>query len=111
MKLKERNWTNVGKDYNETDEQKQHILSAINAIDWIKLPEKGSLSVAMMPGEAIKNAIKELRIPKVSHIAISNALAPYGFYGIRGHYKNGTANIYLVDAGCSCSVVMSELYN
>ena len=103
-----RTYTNIGTTYNGTDHLKAKLTAAITDLDW--QPLKGGLSVAMMPGEGIKSCIKELKIPKVSHIAISHELAPYGLYGIRGHYKNGDAQIYVVDEGCSIVVVASDFW-
>jgi hypothetical protein len=78
-------------------------------LEWQELFPAG-VTMAMMPGEAIKAAIAELRLPKVSHVATSNEMAPYGLIGIRAHYKNGTANVYLVDEGCQIVVLCSDFY-
>ena len=61
-----------------------------------------------MPGMVINKMIQELRIPKVSAIAISNDLAPYGFYGIEGHFKNGRVRIYFIDSGTVMTPVASD---
>jgi hypothetical protein len=113
----QRNWTTVGQKLAgmELEDGVQVIdqaavVRAIGTVEWQEIPEGGTISVAMMPGEGIKEAIKQLRIPKVSHIAISNELAPFGFYGIRGHYKNGDAEVFLVDTGCSITPVCSDFY-
>lgn len=100
-----RTWTEIGRnDY--TDGQQKTYGRIFESMDWQTLP----CTLGMMPGENIKQAIKDLRIPKVSHVAVSSEAAPYGVYGVRGHYKNGTANIYLIDAGSEVCVLASDLY-
>jgi hypothetical protein len=99
-----RTWTEVGKEY--TEKRQEEIALYIQEIQWHELPH----TTGMMAGEGIKHCIKELRIPKVTHIAISNEMAPYGLYGIRGHYKNGMAEIYIVDSGCDCTPICSDFY-
>lgn len=94
-------WMQNANEHNGTDEQKAIIQKAAADLEWIGMPKKGeSLSLPMMPGEGIKGAIKELKIPRVSHIAISHDLAPYGFYGIRASYTNANVEVFLIDAGC-----------
>jgi len=93
-------WMKNANEHNGTDQQKATIQKAAADLEWLAMPKKGeSLSLPMMPGEGIKAAIVELKIPKVSHIAIGNDLAPYGFYGIRASYKNADVEVFLIDAG------------
>jgi len=99
-----RTFTQVGKEHTEGKEAK--IGEMIDRLDWQSIP----CEMGMMPGEAIKAVIKELRIPKVSHVAASHEMAPYGLLGIKAHYKNGDANIYLVDEGCSTVVIASDFF-
>jgi hypothetical protein len=109
-----RTWTKVGEDLvgspidDETILDRGAVCRAIDRLQWMEIPKEGTLEVAMMPGLGIKESIKELRIPKVSHIAISSALAPYGFYGIRAHYKNGDAEIFLIDVGSNITPVCTD---
>ena len=109
-----RTWTKVGEALvgSPIDEGtilgRDMVCRAIDRLQWLEIPKDGTLEVAAMPGLGIKEAIKELKIPKVSHIAISSALAPYGFYGIRAHYKNGDAEIFLVDAGSHITPVCTD---
>lgn len=86
------------------------VERAIEALSWIDVPESDELSLSMIPGEGIKAAIKELRIPKVTQIAISHDLAPYGLYAIEGNYKNGRAVVYVVDLGSNLIPVASDFY-
>ena len=93
-------YTQTGSDYNKTESQKKRLAEIIDRLDWLEMPKHGeSLSLPMMPGEGIKAMIKEFGIPKVSHMAISHDMAPYGFYGIRGHYKNADVDIFVIDEG------------
>ena len=103
-----RNWTSVGADYNDTPEQKKHLSDIFDGLSWGEL--KQGLSLPMGPGMAIEEAIKELRIPKPSHYALSNELAPYGLIAIRGHFKNGRADVYLLDEGHQCVVLASDFH-
>jgi len=104
MTTKQRTWTQVGKAHTEGHEVA--IGEMLDRLNWQKIP----CTMGMMPGEAIKAAIKELRIPKVDYVASSHELAPYGLLGIKAHYKNGDATIYLVDEGCQTVVIASDFY-
>ena len=97
------NWTKVGEP--EVGEHRERFAAAIAALDWQAVP----CTLGMMPGENIKQVIRAFRIPKVSHVAVSAELAPLGLYGIRGHYKNGTAQVYVLDLGSECVPIASEL--
>jgi hypothetical protein len=105
-----RTWTKVGEDVvgSPVDEGtilgRDQVKRAIDNMVWMSLP----VEVGAMPGLNISQAIEELRVPKVSHIAVSSDLAPYGFYGIRAHYKNGDADIFLVDSGSELTPVCTD---
>ncbi len=103
-----RTWTKVGEEFTGEHAKREQIAGAIERMEWQEIPKGGSLTLGMMPGEGIKAAIRELHIPKVSHVAVSNELAPYGLYGIRGHYKNGDANVFIVDRGSDMLPVCSD---
>jgi hypothetical protein len=102
-------WTKTGSEY--TKGKEPAIKNIIGRMDWMKLPGKdeAALSIGAMPGLGIQGAIREYRIPKVSHIAISHEMAPYGLYGIRGHYKNADVDIFLVDSGCEIIPICSNV--
>jgi len=103
-------WMQNANEHNGTDRQKAMIQKAAAKMDWLEMPKGGeTLSLPMMPGEGIKAAIKEYRIPKVSHVAISNQLAPYGFYGIRGHYIGAVVDIFLIDTGTSIAALCAHV--
>lgn len=78
-------------------------------MEWQQLLPPPGLSLPAMPGMAIKAAIQQLRLPRVSHVAISNEMAPYGLYGIRCHYSNGTGEIFLLDIGTQTLVLCHRL--
>lgn len=111
-----RTWTKVGTEVagNELEDgaslDRATVMLAIDNLEWRAIPKGGTLEAPFMPGEGIKAAIKELRIPKVSHVAWSHELAPYGFYGIRGHYTNGDAEVYIVDLGTHLVPVCSDFH-
>ena len=88
-----RTWTTVGKEH--TEGKKKELGEIFDRMEWHNLPH----SMGMGPGMGIKEAIKQLRIPKVSQVADSHELAPYGLLGIKASYANGDATIYLVDEG------------
>ena len=105
----ERTYTHVGKD-EATPEQ---IDKAILTLDWLELAKEKSLPMAQ--GLAIKEVVKRLRVPNVSHVAyhgmIHGSSCPYGFYGIKAKYKNGKAVIYLLDNGCEVVIMASDFYS
>lgn len=118
-------WTKVGADYNGSDQLKSKLLAAVAAMDaqstgpgewdrWLEIPKDGSaLAVGFMPGEGIKETIKELNLPRVTHIAISARLSPMGFYGIRAHYKSGTqtVEVFVIDSGESITPVLARVWD
>jgi len=103
-----RTWTKAAKEYNDTEKQRCHLAKAFNSLTWQSI--KGGLDMPALPGLGIKAAIKELRLPKVSHVADSAALAPYGLYGIRANYKDGRADVYLMDLGTRMVVLASDFW-
>ena len=117
----------VGFIYAHNDEQKERLLKIISRIDnatspiggefdcWIKVPGKGDtpLTMGMMQGMGIQSTIKEFKIPQVSHVAVTSACAPYGLYGIRGHYEKGTQRVelWVMDSGCGITPVLAKVYD
>ena len=99
-----RNWTITGKEHTEGKHDKMGAM--FSRMKWREIP----CTMGMMPGEAIKAAIRQLHIPKVSHVACSNELAPFGLEGIIGHYKDGEAIIYLLDTGTEVIPLASDFY-
>jgi len=95
----QRNWTEVGRHFCNRGE----VESAISSAKWVEA--RGSFP--FMQGEGIKTAIQQLGIPKVSHIALS-VVDSCGLYGIRGHYTNGTAEVWVLDRGTELVPVCSD---
>ena len=100
----ERTWTRVGKEHTEGKEVE--LAQVFNRMEWHNLP----YTMGAMPGMGIKEAIKQLRIPGVHQVSCSNELAPYGLMGIKAHYQNGDATIYLVDEGTGVVPIASDFY-
>jgi hypothetical protein len=111
---KVRTWTKIGEEVvgSPIDEGtilgRDMVVKAIEELEWREIPKEGTLEAPAMLGLNITEAIQKLKIPNVSHVGWSSELAPYGFYGIRGHYKNGDAEIYLVDQGTDLTPVCSD---
>lgn len=104
-------WTSVGQEYVEHNGGKEAMRKAFETIQWFDIPKDGTkLSLPMMPGEAIKEFIKEFRVPKVSRVGYGHELAPYGMEAIEGNYTNGRAIIYILDGGDVLTPLMSEFY-
>lgn len=101
-----RTWTNVGAEHTEGEPARKKIANVIKGIEWRTVP----CDMAAMPGLAIKELIKLLRLPKVSHVADSHELAPYGFVAIRCHYKNGMAELFAIDTGTEITPLCSDFY-
>ena len=98
----ERTWTEVGKEH--TKNKQEEVAAMIDRLEWQSIP----CTMPMGPGEGLKSVIKELRIPKVSHVAFSHEMAPYGLMGVKAHYKNGDANVYMVDEGSNIVIIASD---
>jgi len=98
-----RTWTTVGTEYTGDPQKIEAILSRL---EWQKLP----CELGMMPGENIKEFIREFKVPKVSHVAVSHEMAPFGLYGIRGHYKDGMAQVYVIDEGMQLTPIASDFF-
>lgn len=112
-----RTWTKVGRPaygYVGTDRGerpsitrqagRRRIEAAIERLDWGEIPAQ----LPMGPGMGIMAAVKELRLPRVSAIAISNELAPYSLYGIEANYRDGRARIYILDRGSDLLPLASD---
>ena len=99
-----RTFTEVGKEHSEGKEAE--LAGMFDRLDWQPIP----CDMAAMPGLGIKEVIKQLHIPKVSHVASSHELAPYGLMGIRAHYKNGSAQIYMADEGTGIVILASDFW-
>lgn len=113
-----RTWTGVGAEFfadarleEGKKPNRQRVERAIDGLKWQDAPEGDhSIELPMAPGLAIRQAIKELRLPKVSRFAISIDLAPFGFYGIEANYRNGRARVYIVDQGSVLTTLASDFW-
>jgi hypothetical protein len=108
---RQRTFTTIGSEY--TKGREDQFSAIFDSLKWE--PVTGSKPFAQ--GEAIKAAIQQLRIPKVSEVALHGVWedpgergSAYGVYGIRGHYKNGTAEVFIIDSGVGITVLCSDLY-
>lgn len=99
-----RTWTNIGRPYTDGEGQAE-VGQAIDRLEWVSTEGR---SFPMIPGEAIKAVIRELRMPSPRRVAISSDLAPLGLYGIESQYRNGLARVYVVDAGSRLVPVASD---
>lgn len=117
----QRTWTEVGAEMVERLGGREEVDAEAERMEWQELLEEGGLTVAFMPGHAIKAVIGELEIPKVSAVAISSFDRPAsrpeeedgfypGFYGIEGNYTNGRARIFVLDLGTCIQPLFSDLY-
>lgn len=105
----ERSWTTVGAALElegRATPDRDEYARLFDGLEW----EPVAGAKPMMPGLAIKHAIAELGIPRVSRVAISHELAPYGLYGIEGNYKNGRALVFIVDRGAELVPIASDFY-
>jgi len=102
----ERNWTTKGTEHNGTPDQKEKLGRMFDNLEWHDKP----VTMGMMQAEGIKVAIESLKIPKVSHVATSNEMAPYGLLAVRGHFSNGWANVYFCDEGSKLVVLASDFH-
>lgn len=116
-----RTWTTVADDVvKRIPGGRDRVTAEAADLDWQDVPKDGSLTVGFMPGAAIRSAIQEFGIPKVSKIAIGSIDCPAasgdedgfypGFYAIEGNYRNGRARVYLVDTGTSLTPVFSDFW-
>lgn len=97
-----RSWTTVGASLVADQEKTGRKLDRLT---WVSVD---GLEVGFSPGYAIKQAIQELRIPRVERIAIGTWRGGGGLYGIEGRYRDGVARVYLVDTGAGITPIASD---
>ena len=114
-----RAWTEIGKEVigrrleGGARLTRAAIVRAIDTFEWVETPAdpEAEMTLPIVPALAIQAAIKELRIPKVTRIAWRcHELAPHGFYGIEGNYKNGRVRVYVVDTGTHLIPVRTDFW-
>lgn len=91
-------WFPVGKEFSGSQNQKDRILEIIGRVQWQPV-QLDTVKMGIMQGYAIEEAVKHFKIPKVSHVADSHELAPFGLICIRGHYVNDSVDLFFVDKG------------
>jgi len=98
-------WFNCSKEFQgKTPADKARIKAIVDRAEWVEIG--AGLDLPMMPGLGIEAAIKEHKIPKVKRVSYAtHDLAPYGLYGIEGHYKNARVLLFFVDAGTFISTL------
>lgn len=100
-----RTFTTVGR---EAYYDQEEIELAIQNINWE--PFRCD-NLPFTQGECLKTVIKECNIPltKISRMDLHNVIkGSHGFYSLDVKYKNGQAQIYIADNGCSSCVVASD---
>jgi len=102
--------------YAGTPEKKAMVNGAIAILEWHEATDE--LVLPMSPGLFIQGAIKQFRIPRVSHVAWRGGMlyGRYSVYGIEAHYGKGGrqwVRLYFMDRGsdgiCLCTDVWPEV--
>lgn len=116
-----RDWMNIGAEFTgEEHRGRERVEEQIAALTWTDVPQDGSpVSVAFMPGEAIKAAIAELRLPKVQRIAINGYLqwpdgpetAHFSIYGIECLYRDYRVRLYVLDSGTGLTPLAADRWH
>ena len=104
-------WMQVG-EKEVAEESRPAFLEAIKHMEWETDRES---KMPMSQGMAINEAIRQLRIPKVSAVSFHGGFwgdhgFTYGILGIEGYYKNDTrVRLYVVDDGTGITPIMAEV--
>jgi len=99
----ERTYTEVGRDYTHKE-----IDASIKKVKWVDFQR---VNLPFMQGECIKQVVRDCNIPlsKISKMELHGCIKrSHGFYALDVKYKNGQAQIYIADNGCSACVVASD---
>jgi hypothetical protein len=102
----ERNWTEIAREYNGTNEQRALLAATFDRMEWHTLPH----TMGAIQGDLIREAAKQLRLKKVQRVADSFDLAPFGLIGIENQFTNGLARIYIIDEGSESRVICTDFY-
>lgn len=100
-----RTYTEVGK---EAGYEREEINRSILNTSWENFRTD---DLPFCQGECLKSVIKECNIPlgKIGKMDLHNVIKEtHGFYALDVKYKNGQAQIYIADNGCSVCVVASD---
>ena len=99
-----RTYTEVG----NREYSKEEIDRAISLVSWE--PFRTS-DLPFCQGECLKQVIRECNVPlsKISRMELHGHIKDaHGFYALDVKYKNGQAQVYIADNGCSSCVVASD---
>jgi len=100
-----RTYTNAGKKDGYT------INEIDNAVKLIKWEAFRKTNLPFCQGECLKTVVKGCNIPlsKINRMSLYSVIKnTHGFYALDVKYKNGQAQIYIADCGCSACVVASD---
>ena len=101
----ETNWTTVGEWF--TEDRHAEILGVIDGLIWVPIETAGD----GCPVLAVQAVIQGLKVPRVDFMStLCVEMAPYGFIGIQGHYKNGRARVFALDRGSDIVPLVSMLW-
>jgi hypothetical protein len=100
----QRTWSEPNAAYYQ--DKKEQFEKAIKEMDWKLVTSE--MQLPLQTGFAIKEFVNKLQLPRVSHVALSDAFQPYGFYGLRTHYGDGQVEIYIIDTGLAGAVICSD---
>ena len=106
--ISQRDWTQVG-EAEVSVAARGAFEAAISELDWQRFSPP--MSLPMMQGEAIRAAIKTLKLPRVSALAWNGVYAErMAVLGIEANYRNGRARVYILDTGCECVPVVMDFW-
>jgi hypothetical protein len=100
--MAEINFTESGKKHTKGNKKKWTAI--FNKMAWNVFKE--GERVALMPGMAIKQIIKETPARPLRW-AISHSAAPYGLVGVEFRYKDAIVKSYWIDEGDTCTCLAS----
>lgn len=100
-----RKYTEVGK---EAKYEREEIDRSISNTSWENFRTD---DLPFCQGSCLNSVIKECNIPlsKIGRMDLHNVIkGTHGFYALDVTYKNGNAQIFIADNGCSACVVASD---
>jgi len=91
-------WLSVGERFTKGKENR--IKQSALTVEWKEIPADGTpLTLPFLSGDSIKTMIREFEMPNVSHVGLSDAMAPNGLIAARAHYKSQEVEVYAIDTG------------
>ena len=105
----ERTWLSNSAKYHDTDRKKAALAGIFASMEWHKRTKKQK--VPMMQAHVINAAIRQLRLPNVSHISYSSVyMGRYSVISIEAHYTEGRSRLYILDRGDETVTLASDLW-